>query len=319
MSRQVAVVILAAGKSTRMKSQLPKVLHPLCGRPMISYVFDAVKAVRPAKTIIVLGHKAAEVRAALPRGVQVVLQKEILGTADAVKRALPKLTGFKGTVLILYGDTPLLTTETVNSLLEYHREAALDVTLLTALIDKPAQYGRILRDKYACISGIVEAKDASDYQKEIKEINTGIMCFSSRGLAFALKRITPQNRTKEFYLTDAVDLLYRNGFAVGGVRTEHFSEAMGINSRVELAEAQRSLQKKTNERVMQDGVTMISPETVFLAADARIGEDTVLYPFVVVESGAVVGKNCRIGPFAHIAHNARVKDNAIVRGTAWIK
>jgi bifunctional UDP-N-acetylglucosamine pyrophosphorylase/glucosamine-1-phosphate N-acetyltransferase len=190
---------------------------------------------------------------------------------------------------------------------------------LTAKIDKPAQYGRILRDKYSCISGIVEAKDASDYQKEIKEINTGIMCFSTRGLSFALKRITPQNRTKEYYLTDAVELLYRNGFCVGGVTLEQFSEAMGINSRAELAEAERLMQKKINERVMQDGVTMVSPDTVFLAADARVGADTVIYPFVVVEQGAVIGKNCRIGPFAHLAANARVKDHATVRGTAWIK
>ncbi len=302
-----------------MKSELPKVLHPLCGRPMISYVLDTVKALKPAKTIIVLGHKAEVVRAQLPRGVGVVLQKEILGTADAVKRALPKLAGFGGTVLVLYADTPLLTQETVTSMLEYHGEANLDVTLLTAKIDKPAQYGRILRDKYSCISGIVEAKDASDYQKEIKEINTGIMCFSTRGLSFALKRITPQNRTKEYYLTDAVELLYRNGFCVGGVTLEQFSEAMGINSRAELAEAERLMQKKINERVMQDGVTMVSPDTVFLAADARVGADTVIYPFVVVEQGAVIGKNCRIGPFAHLAANARVKDHATVRGTAWIK
>jgi bifunctional UDP-N-acetylglucosamine pyrophosphorylase / glucosamine-1-phosphate N-acetyltransferase len=312
MSKDIAVVILAAGKSTRMKSETPKVLHPLCGKPMIAYVLEVVKALKPRKTVIVLGHKHDEVRSALPKAASVVLQRQILGTADAVKRSLPRLEGFKGTVLVLYGDTPLLSVETISKMLAHHREGKLHATLLTAIAEKPAGYGRILRDRYSCIHGIVEEKDASDYQKGIKEINTGIICFSTEGLVFALKRIKPNNQKKEYYLTDAVSLLYQNGFAVGGVKAESFNEAMGINSRVELAQAQKIMQKKINETIMQAGVTMVDPDTVSCRSDARIGADTVLYPFVVIDEEVVIGKNCRIGPFVHIKAKTRVKDGSIL-------
>lgn len=317
MSKDIAVIILAAGKSTRMKSETPKVLHPLCGKPMISYVLEAVKTLKPAKTVVVLGHKHAEVRQALPKQASVVLQTKILGTADAVKRALPRLAGFKGTVLVLYGDTPLLSAETITKMVALHRERTFHATLLTAFCEKQAGYGRILRDKNSCVCGIVEEKDASDFQKGIKEINTGIICFSMEGLLFSLKRIKPNNQKKEYYLTDAVSLLYQNGLAVGGMKIETFHEAMGINTRVELAQAQKIMQQKINENFMQAGVTMISPDTVTVCADARIGEDTVLYPFVVIDEAVVIGKNCRIGPFAHIPARTRVKDGSSIRGSSW--
>lgn len=317
MSKDICVIILAAGKSTRMKSETPKVLHPLCGRPLLAYILDVVSGIAPKKTVVVLGHKHEEVRPALPKTTRVVLQREILGTADAVKRAMPHLAGFKGTVLVLYGDTPLLTIETINKMVAHHREHNLHATLLTALTDKPAGYGRIVRDKYSCVYGIVEDKDASDYHKSIKEINTGIMCFSMEGLTFALKRIKPNNQKKEYYLTDAVSLLYQNGYAVGAIKTETFTEAMGINSRVELAQAQKIMQKKINEKIMGAGVTMVDPDTVSAAHDARIGEDTVLYPFVVIDEGVVIGKNCRVGPFVHIKANTRLKDGSILKGAAW--
>ena len=177
IKKEVAVIILAAGKSTRMKSELPKVLHELCGRPMLGYVLDLVTALQPAQVVAVLGYKQELVRKFIPKGIKIVIQKKLIGTADAVKAALAALKGFKGTVLILYGDNPLLKKQTLKKLLDYHLENNVDATLLTAQLKKPSGYGRIMRDKYSSICGIVEEKDADEVQKDIKEINTGIMAF----------------------------------------------------------------------------------------------------------------------------------------------
>jgi bifunctional UDP-N-acetylglucosamine pyrophosphorylase/glucosamine-1-phosphate N-acetyltransferase len=188
---QVAVIILAAGKSTRMKSELPKVLHKLCGRPMLGYVLDLVGALKPAQVVAVLGYKQELVRQLIPKGIKIALQKKLLGTADAVKAGLAALKGFKGTVLVLYGDNPLLKKDSVKKLLDYHLENNVDATLLTATLQKPFGYGRIIRDKYSSICAVVEEKDADEVQKDTKEINTGIMAFKKDSLGGNLKYIRP--------------------------------------------------------------------------------------------------------------------------------
>jgi bifunctional UDP-N-acetylglucosamine pyrophosphorylase/glucosamine-1-phosphate N-acetyltransferase len=309
MDKNLAVIILAAGKSTRMKSATPKVLHPICGRPMIGYVMDLVKDLKPARAVAVLGHKHEQVAGHLPAGMKRALQKKLLGTADAVKTALTPLKGFKGTVLVLYGDAPLLKKETISRLLKYHKENDLDATLLTAIAKKPFSYGRILRDKYAGVCGIIEEKDASDFQKEIKEINTGIICFKSSSLSFALKRIRANNRKREYYLTDAVGLLYKKGLQVDAVRTEDMREALGVNSRSELAVAHAVMQKRINEGHMKNGVTVIDPSSAFINYGTKIGEDSVIYPFTVIERDVRIGKRCKVGPFAHLRPGTELEDD----------
>ncbi|MFA5090705.1 MAG: NTP transferase domain-containing protein [Candidatus Omnitrophota bacterium] len=309
MQKDIAVIILAAGKGSRMKSDMPKALHPICGRQMIGYVLDLARGLKVKKTVIVLGHKLEQVRQILPFGTKVVMQKRLLGTADAIKQALPALAGFRGTVLILYADNPLLKKETIERLLKYHLENNLDVTLLTALVEKPQGYGRILRDKYSSISGIIEEKDADDFQKDIKEINTGIMCFKKEPLIFALKHIRPNNQKREFYLTDAIGILYLKGLLVDGVKIADVNEALGINSRQDLARANSIMQARINEEFMKGGVTIISPQATYIAYGTKIGQDTAIYPFTVIERDVKIGKRCSLGPFLHLREGSRIKDD----------
>ena len=311
MKNNIAVIILAAGKSTRMKSETPKVLHKLCGRPMLGYVLDLVASLKPKKVVAVLGFKQELVRKIIPGGIKVKIQKRLLGTADAVKVGLTALKGFKGTVLVLYGDNPLLKKETLNKLLDYHIENNVDATLLTAQLKKPSGYGRIIRDKYFSISGIVEEKDADEVQKDIKEINTGIMVFKKNSLERNLRYVRTNNRKKEYYLTDIIGILAKNNYLVDGVKVEDPQEALGINNRVELAKANSLMQQRINEKFMQDGVTIIDPASAFINFGTAIGVDTVIYPFTVIERGVKIGKRCLVGPFAHLREDTELKDDII--------
>jgi len=309
MSKNIAIIILAAGKGERMKSETPKVMHNICGRPMLAYVLDLAASLKPKKTIAVLGYKHEVAAKELTGAVVAVIQKSLKGTADAVKQALPKLKGFKGTVLVLYGDTPLLKKESVDKLLKYHIENNLDVTLLTGSMDKPKGYGRILRDKYSAVCGIVEEKDADDFEKDIKEVNTGIICFNKSSLENALTLVRPDNRKKEYYLTDAIKILYKEGKLVDGVKIADMQEAEGINSRLDLSKANAVMQKRINEEFMQNGVSIVDTNSAFISYGAKIGKDTVIYPFTVIERGVKIGKRCFIGPFAHLREGTRVLDD----------
>jgi len=312
MSKKIAVIILAAGKSTRMKSDTPKVLHPICGRPMLGYVMDIVKSLKAQKTIAVLGYKYQQVKKDLPAAVKVVLQKRLLGTADAVKSALAALGNFSGTILVLYGDTPLLKISTVKDLLKRHCDNHADATLLTARLDQPAGYGRILRDEYGSVSGIVEESDADDFQKDIKEINTGIICFNSKVLARALKKVKANRKNKEYYLTDTVSVIYKNSGAVYNLNAANSQEAIGINSRLDLARANHLMQRRINEEIMQGGVTVVDTDTTFIDYGAQIGPDTTIYPFTAIERDVKIGKCCRVGPFAHLRAGSRLADKVTI-------
>jgi bifunctional UDP-N-acetylglucosamine pyrophosphorylase/glucosamine-1-phosphate N-acetyltransferase len=224
---------------------------------------------------------------------------------------MPLLSGFKGTVLVLYGDNPLLQKQTLKKLLEYHICNDSDATLLTATVDKPSGYGRILRDKYASICGIAEEKDADDFQKEIKEINTGIICFNKERLSEALGLVRANNRKKEYYLTDAVRILYKKGRLVNSVRLTDINEALGINSRVELASANRIMQQRINEAFMKSGVSIVDPGSAFIAYGTKIGRDTTIYPFTVIERDVTIGSRCFIGPFAHLRDGTLLGDDVI--------
>lgn len=312
MTKNIACIILAAGRGERMKSALPKVLHPICGRPMLGYVLDLVSTLKFKKVIVVLGHQHQEVKKFLKSGTQVVIQKRLLGTADAVKVAQGALKNFKGTILVLYADNPLLKKETIKKLLNHHIENKLDATLLTAKLEKPQGYGRILRDKYSSICGITEEKDADDYEKDIKEVNTGIMCFNKDKLYDALKYIGVDNRKKEYYLTDIIGIFYKRGYAIDGVGILDIEEALGINSRQELANAGKIIQRRINEELMKAGVTIIDPDSTFIGYGAKIGQDTAISPFTVIESNVKIGKRCQIGPFAHLRDGSVIEDDVVV-------
>lgn len=309
MKNEIAVIILAAGKSTRMRSEIPKVLHRICARPMLGYVLELVAGLRPKQIVAVLGFKQELVRKIIPKGVKIAIQKRLIGTADAVKAGLSALKGFKGTILVLYGDTPLLKKETLKKLLDYHIKNDADATLLTARLNKPAGYGRVIRDKYFSICGIVEEKDCDEVEKDIKEINTGIMVFKKQSLENNLKYIRPNNRKKEYYLTDIIGLLAKKGCLVEAVKTEEPQEALGINTGAELAGANFIMQKRINEKFMQEGVSIVDPATAFISFGTKIGQGSVIYPFTVIERDVKIGKRCSVGPFAHLREGVRLAND----------
>lgn len=278
---------------------------------MFGYVLDLVSALKIKKVIAVLGHKQQEVKKLLKPGIKVVIQKRPLGTADAVKQAMPLLRNFRGTVLVLYADNPLLKKETLRELLAYHIKNNLDATLLTAKLDKPAGYGRVLRDKYASICGVVEEKDADDFQRDIQEVNAGIICFHKDRLLDSLKYVRPNNRKKEYYLTGTIAILYKRGFILDSVKINDISEALGINSRSDLAKANSIMQKRINEELMQNGITIVDPDSTFIGFGAKIGRDTTIYPFTVIERGVRIGKGCFIGPFVHLREGTVLSDGVV--------
>jgi len=310
--KNLAVIILAAGKSRRMKSDIPKVLHPICSRPMLEYVLDLVRSLRADKTVLVLGHKHELVKKLLKPDVKIAIQRKLLGTADAVKEALRQLKSFKGVVLVLYADNPLLKKETITKLLNYHKENNPTATLLTAQLKNPKGYGRILRDKYSSICGIAEEKDADDFQKGIKEINTGIICFNKTKLEGALRYIRPNNRKKEYYLTDVVGLFSKRGDLVDAVKIADINEALGINSRKELAEANKIMQRRIHEQFMKDGISIVDLNTTFISYGTKIGEDSTIYPFTVIERNVRIGKRCSVGPFAHLRGSVQLDNDVSV-------
>ncbi len=291
-----------------MKSDTPKVLHKICGRPMISYVLDLVRSLKPYRSVVVLGHRHEMVRKNIPQGLRTEIQEKLLGTADAVKKGLKGLKGFKGTVLVLYGDTPLLCKDTVRKLIKFHSENDADATLLTAQLTKPKGYGRVIRDKYFAVSSIVEEKDADDFEKEIKEVNTGIMCFKKDSLEAALGKVRPNNKKKEYYLTDVIKILYSQKKIIEGLKCESNEEVLGINSRMELSRVNGIMRQKINESFMSKGVSIVDPGTTFIDYGTKIGQDTVIYPFTVIESNVKIGKRCSIGPFARLREGANIAD-----------
>ncbi|MFA6216501.1 MAG: NTP transferase domain-containing protein [Candidatus Omnitrophota bacterium] len=310
--KNIAAIILAAGKGTRMKSEVPKVLHKVCGRPMLGYVLDLVASLRIKKTVTVLGFKADDVRDFIGNASQTVIQKKLLGTADAVKEALPLLKGFSGSVIVLYGDIPLLQKQTIAKLIKRHADSGAAATMLTAKIEKPVGYGRVLRDAYCSIYGIVEEKDADDFQKGIKEINTGIICFDMKKLVSALKRVKPNNRKKEYYLTDVIGILYKQGDVIESVDSPDVLETMGVNSRLELSKAQKIMQQRINEEFMKAGVSIIDPDSAFISYGVKIGQDTTIYPFTVIEKNVKIGKSCKVGPFARLREGTVLNDEVVI-------
>ena len=288
-------VILAAVMGTRMKSKMPKVLHKVCGKPLSKWVIDASKAAGADKVCAVVGHKAETVKEVLGDVCEFALQAEQKGTGHAVMQAIDVIKNSKGEVVILNGDTPLITAETINKAIEYHKNNGNQATVITAILDDATGYGRIVRDNDGSVLKIVEQKDASEEEKKINEVNSGMYVFDAQSLVYALDKITPNNAQGEYYLTDTLEILLSAGKKIGGYAISDNDEIRGINDRVQLNEAEKIMQKRINEYHMRNGVTMRNPESVYIEDGVEIGNDTEICQNVTIKSGTKIGSDCVIG------------------------
>lgn len=307
----IAVVILAAGIGKRMKSAKHKVLHELCGRPILSYVINAAKKLKPTKIITVVGHQAQSVVERLDGTVQPVFQDKQLGTGHAVTLTKPALAKFTGPILVLPGDTPLIRSSTLLKLVRLHEQKQPAATVLIAEARQPFGYGRIISDVSGAITAIVEEKDATPAQRRINMINGGVYCFNRQKLFKALQLIGAQNRQKELYLTDVIQIFNQQGERVQAVATDE-QEIHGINSRSQLAEAEEIVQGEIKRRHMDNGVTFVLPETIFIGIDTVIGRDSIIYPNVYLTGKTKIGADCAIGPSVTI-NDAKVGSGASIQ------
>ncbi len=313
MSSPIAI-ILAAGKGTRMKSSMAKVIHPLVGKPMVSWVVDTVRAAGIQGAVVVAGHQAERVSALFEgdEAIRIAVQEEQLGTGHAVKVALSDLPHGAEEVLILCGDTPLLQSDTLERLVCAHRKSHAAVTVLTACCDDPTGYGRVVRDGEGLVQAIVEQKDATPEQAEIREINSGIYCMDRAFLERYISCLQPQNAQGEYYLTDMVALAVHHGLACVALCCEDVEETLGVNDREQLAYAARVLRSRINQRLMRDGVTMIDPLCTYVDASVVIGQDTILYPGCQIMGSTVIGTGCIIEGYVQIVNSA-LGDNVQVK------
>lgn len=298
-------IILAAGKGTRMKSKLYKVLHPVCGEPMVEHIMNRVTETKPNEIITVVGHGAQKVKEQVGDRSKYVLQKEQLGTGHAVMQAAEFLKGKKGTTLVISGDTPLLTSATLDHLFEYHQAKNASATILTAHTEDPSGYGRILRDRVGIVDKIVEQKDATAEEAQVKEINTGTYCFDNELLFEALADLNTDNAQGEYYLTDIIEILKGQGKIVAAYQTADFEESLGVNDRVALARANEIMRKRINRRHMRNGVSFIDPSTTYIDDRVKIGADTLIEAGVALKGNTVIGEDCLI------MAQSQIKDSVI--------
>jgi bifunctional UDP-N-acetylglucosamine pyrophosphorylase/glucosamine-1-phosphate N-acetyltransferase len=315
-SRSLSAIVLTAGQGTRMRSERPKPLHLLCGRPMVLYVLDALATIGPDRAIIVVGHSADRVTKKLSEHdgtfpIEFVEQVSQLGTGDAVSVALTAFDEDRDDdddVLVLPGDSPLLTAATVERLVTTHRESGAACTMLSAVIEDPTGYGRIVRGKGDRVVGIVEQADATPEQIALREVNTSMYCFRRGLLAPALRRVRPDNAQGELYLTDVIGVLHDAGYPVDALTVDDPLEAQGVNDRLQLAHAEAALRARTNDRWMRAGVTMVDPATTYLDATVRLAADVTLFPGTFLQGRTIVGEGAEIGP------NTRIVDSVLGAG-----
>ncbi len=316
-----AAVILAAGKSTRMVTDLPKVLHEVCGRPMLAYVVDACRGAGIDRIVVVVGYRKDDVIAAFAGepGLQFVEQTEQKGTGHAVQICREALADFEGNVIVIAGDMPLVRTETLTLLRETHDREHSAVTLATAILEDPTGYGRIVRDAYGNLQGIIEHADCTPEQLRIKEVNPSYYCFDKKLLFEALDSIQPNNVKGEYYLTSVLHILIHRGYRAVAVTAVAAEDAMGVNSRQQLAEVGKIMQARIQDRFMTSGVTIVDPPNTWIDARARIGRDTVIHPFTYIHGRVQIGARCSIGPFAYIRDGTHLADDVVVGVFAELK
>ena len=357
-SQSIDVLIMAAGLGTRMKSNRAKVLHQLGGLPLITHVIRTACSLNPESIVVVVGHQAEEVERVVGDEIgdlaRFALQPQQRGTGDAVESARQILENSDSTLVLLSGDVPMIRPQTLAKLLDHHRTTNSDCSILTVRLENPTGYGRVIRDAHNSFVQIVEQKDATDEQSQVKEINSGIYCFNTRKLYHALRSVKPANQQGEYYLTDVPGILLGEGKIVTCFQHSDPREVYGVNTRAELAEFENLLRRNTIRGLMLDsGVTFIDPSHTYVGIDAQIGRDTVIYPDVSIEGATVlgegcvvrsgsritnsriganvtvkdhslivdseIGSNCSVGPFAHLRMNAKLDDTATVGNFVELK
>ena len=313
----IASIILAAGKGKRMKSSSPKVLHQLAGQSILSYSLELTKSLGIKKRLVVVGHQADEIKKEINEtqmDITFVFQEEQLGTAHAIQQTKSYLIDFPGIILILSADVPLLKASTIKKMLDYHTQQKASCTLLTANIEQPEGYGRIIRNQQGAITGIIEQSDLKKELEQIKEINAGVYCFNAQELFSSLKLVKQENSQKEYYLTDVIKILIEKGSFVGNVAVGDEKEIIGVNTRMDLSHVTRLLYQKNASAHMSNGVSIIDPTNTFIENQVEIGQDTIVNPFTIITKGTKIGKSCYIGPYSHII-NSQIGNNVKIHSS----
>ena len=318
----IKAVILAAGKGTRMKSETtPKVLHEIMGKTLLGYVLDNVKNLTSEEFVIV-GHHADEVEKYVKdnyENAKTVLQTPQLGTGHAVSMVCPELENYDGLVLILCGDTPLIKEETLKKFVEFHKSQHSDLTVMSTIFENPTNYGRIIREADNSLRCIVEEKDATSEQKLVKEVNAGIYCLNWSKIKPAFSQLKSNNAQGEYYLTDIISWGKAQNLNVNAYILEDSDEIYGINSRINLAQATKMMNRRNLEKYMLNGVTIVDPESTWISEDTQIGQDTIIYPATYIEGKNIIGKNCKIGPCAHLRGGVEIFDNVKIGNFVEVK
>ena len=309
-------IILAAGKGTRMKSKYPKVIHKVCGKEMVNHVINVSQKSGVNDIVVILGHESGVVKERLPKDSTIAMQTEQLGTGHAVKMAKEYIND-EDTIVVLCGDTPLIKEDTLKRLFAYHLENEYHATVLTTKVDNPTGYGRIIRDNNEDLLKIVEQKDANEEEKAVKEINSGIYCFNGKSLRESLDLIDNNNAQGEYYLTDTIYIMRDRGQKVGAYNGSTIEELMGVNSRVELSKAEEIMRRRINESHMVNGVTIIDTNSTYIESDVEIGNDTIIYPGVMLKGNTKIGSNCIIEMNSAI-ENSIIGDNTEVKNSTII-
>ncbi len=316
-------VILAAGKGTRMKSETPKVLHTIFDKTLVGYVIEAVNNTGLAdENFVIVGHQAERVEEYITKtysNAKCVLQSPQLGTGHAVSMVLPYLDNYEGEVVILCGDTPLVTSETLKEFVETHNQKKSDLTVMSAIFENPTNYGRIVRNSDGSLNSIVEEKDANVEQKAIKEVNAGIYCLNWAKIKSAFGQLKTNNAQGEYYLTDIIKWANEQNLKVDAYTLKNNEEIFGINSKAHLAEASKMLNKRIINKHLENGVTIVDPDTTWISADTTIEADTVIYPSTYITGKNKIGRNCKIGPFAHLRGDVVLEDNVKVGNFVEVK
>lgn len=309
-------IILVAGQGTRMKSSTSKVLHEIFHKPLVYYPIEAARYAGAQEVCLVVGHKSEEVMKTFGDTVKYALQAERLGTGHAVMQAMDFI-GDDGEILVLYGDTPLITAQTIEKMLAFHRKKKNAVTVLSALVDDPTGYGRIVRDESKHFVKIVEQKDATDEEKRITEINGGMYVFEAKHLKSALSKITNNNKQQEYYLTDTIEILLHEGYNVDAIAIMNPDDILGVNSREQLAQATAIMKQRINRKHMDNGVTLIDPHHTYIDPEVEIGQDTVIEPGCIIEGNTSIGENCIIGYNTKI-RNCKVGNSVAIESSMII-
>ena len=311
-------VVLAAGEGKRMKSKGSKVLHKVCGKPLIEWVYRSIEDAGVKDCVAVVGHKAEQVMECMGDRFKYAMQLEQLGTGHAVMQAGSYLEGKDGYVLVLCGDTPLVSSGTILETIKFHEEKSNSATVITAKLPDPSGYGRIVRDAAGNVLKIVEHRDATEEERSITEVNSGMYCFNIKDLLLSLAELNDKNSQGEYYLTDTLEILISKGKKVGAVLIGNPEEITGINDRAQLAEAAGLMRKKIVGGLMKSGVTMIDPDSVYIDGEVKIGIDSIVYPGAVLEGETVIGENCIIGPNSRIV-NSKVGNGVEVNNSVVLE